>query len=224
MTKGKKLKEKKASIYERASHEWYVDTPSVSDALFRVESFPGSIHDPCAGMGNIVRMAIRHGYSARASDINPRPEHYRGLMSVLSPEPVDFLSKAAEKIQFASIVMNPPYGADGGEDRLEERFIDRALDLARFKVAAVVRLQWLVPRMEWLQQRSLIRVWLLAPRPSMLPGENIVAGEMPGGGGVDYAWVVFLKGAAVAATIGVARRETTFDKPDFWTWRLGKGG
>ena len=215
-------KAKEAHVFDRADHEWYVDTPSVSDALFRVENFPGAIFDPCAGMGNIVRSAVRHGYSARAYDVNPRPEHFKTLIGVLERSPVDFLSQQSVFIEYQSIVMNPPYGQMDGQDRRwEEAFIERAVDMARGKVAAVVRLQWLVPRMAWLKKLGLIRVWLITSRPSMLPGENIKAGERPGGGGVDYAWCVFIRGADVAPTIGAAERQVDLDDPKNWTWRLG---
>ena len=229
-----KAKAKEAHVFDRADYEWYVDTPSVSAALFSVESFDGAIIDPCAGMGNIPRMAIRAGYSARAYDINPRPKHYRGLVGVLDPKPQDFFS--LEDAVFDSIVFNPPYGYskkkivdgklvdDTTSPRFEEMAIERALTIARYKVAAVVRLQWLVPRMTWLKRLGLIRVWLISPRPSMLPGENILAGEMPGGGGVDYAWLVFIRGADISPTIGEAKRINALDSADNWSWRLGKNG
>jgi hypothetical protein len=35
------------------------------------------------------------------------------------------------------------------------------------------------------------RVWLLTPRPSMPPGHVIAAGETPGGGKMDFCWLVF---------------------------------
>lgn len=218
----KVLKAKDAAIYERADNNWYVDSPSVSEALFRVENFPGSIHDPCAGMGNILRMARRSGYAVRGYDINPRPQHFATL-PVLHPKPVDFLSTDPDKFVFDSIVMNPPYG-DGGNGalRLEEQFIERALHLARGKVAVVLRLTWMASRIEWLKANGCIRIHVIHSRPSMLPGENIVQGEMPTGGAVDYAWFVFLRGADISPTIGVAKRIPDFDKPEYWTWRRGR--
>lgn len=218
-------KAKKAKIYDRAAHEWYVDTPSVSDALFRVESFSGVIYDPCAGMGNILRSANFHGYAVRGSDLRPRPEHYKTLLHTLEKKPVDFITSKSIDLSECSVVMNPPYGKDDGADaRIEEQFICRALDLARYKVAAVVQLRWIVPRIELLRQMGCIRIWVVSPRPSMLPGENIVRGEMPGGGQVDYAWVVFIRGADIAPTIGVAKRNPEFDKASEWQWRLSSGG
>lgn len=217
-------KAKDAVVYDRAADNWYVDPPSVADALFRVERFQGSVTDPCAGMGNIVRMAARSGHRAQAFDATPRPQHFRTMPGVLFPKPVDFLSGAADQFIFENIVFNPPYG-EGSEGRagarLEELFIDRALHLARGKVAAVLRLGWIAPRVDWLRSRGCIRIWVLSPRPSMLPGEQIVGGDMPSGGAVDYAWFVFLRGADIAPTVGVASRVADLDKSSAWTWRRG---
>jgi hypothetical protein len=43
----------------------------------------------------------------------------------------------------------------------------------------------------WLQQTPLAVVWLLTPRPSMPPGYVILAGQKPGGGKVDFCWLVW---------------------------------
>lgn len=217
-----KAKPKDAKVYERADGNWYVDPPSVSEALFRAERFTGTVSDPCCGMGNILRMAARAGHRVAGYDATPRPEHFTTMPNVLWPAPVDFLSIAAERFTWENIVMNPPYGdGDKGEQRLEEQFIDRALHLARGKVAAVLRLAWIAPRIEWLKARGCIRIWAVHTRPSMLPGESLVGGEMPAGGAVDYAWFVFLRGADMAPTIDVAKRIADFDKPSAWTWRQG---
>jgi len=43
----------------------------------------------------------------------------------------------------------------------------------------------------WLVNSPLARVYLLTPRPSMPPGQVILAGEKPGGGTQDFVWLVF---------------------------------
>ena len=218
-----KSRPKDAKVFDRADDNWYVDPPSVADALFRVEKFSGKVSDPCCGMGNILRMASRAGHLVSGFDATPRPEHFITMPNVLWPIPVDFMSGDAERFQWENIVMNPPYGAAGpGEPRLEEQFIDRALQLARGKVAAVLRLAWIAPHVEWLKSRGCIRVWAIHTRPSMLPGTSLVAGETPGNGAVDYAWFVFLRSADMSPTIDVAKRITDLDKPSAWTWRQGK--
>lgn len=213
-------KEKNAHVFERADNEWYVDSPSCAAALFDTQPFDGAIYDPCAGMGNILRAASAAGYEVRGSDIAPRPAFYSDIPGVLIEEPRDFLRDNGEWEWVDNIVMNPPYGrSDDG--RIEERFIDRALDVSNGKVAALLRLQWIVAREDYLRERGWIRTWLLTPRPSMLPGENIMAGEMPRGGAVDYAWVVFLHGFDGMATVGHARRKNDLDSVESWFWRLG---
>lgn len=217
-----KSKPKDAKVYDRADGNWYVDPPSVAEALFRAEKFHGKVSDPCCGMGNILRMASRAGHHVAGFDATPRPEHFMTMPNVLWPAPIDFLSSDAYLFQWENIVMNPPYGdGDKGESRLEEQFIDRALDLARGKVAVILRLAWIAPRVEWLKSRGCIRVLAVHTRPSMLPGRNLVDGEMPAGGTVDYAWFVFLRGADMAPTLDVAKRIPDFDKPSAWTWRQG---
>src|SRR5215831_7367744 len=53
---------------------------------------------------------------------------------------------------------------------------------------------WLTRRLNaarWLAETPLARVYLLTPRPSMPPGQVILAGEKPGGGTQDFCWLVF---------------------------------
>ena len=46
----------------------------------------------------------------------------------------------------------------------------------------------------WLEKTPLARVWLMTPRPSMLPGSRVLAGEKAGGGKSDYCWIVMQHG------------------------------
>jgi hypothetical protein len=49
-------------------------------------------------------------------------------------------------------------------------------------------------RTQWLKTTPLKKVLVLAPRPSMPPGELILAGQKPGGGRIDYIWGVWERG------------------------------
>ena len=213
------IREKKAHAFDRADLEWYAEPPSVSDALFRVEKFDGEICDPCAGMGNIIHSAMNHGLPVMAMDLQPRHEFFKGTGRVC--EQSDFLSGDADLTFFENIVMNPPYGP-GEDGRLEEQFIAQAVRLAKGKVAALLRLNWFAARREFLVDKGLLRVLVLTPRPSILPGENIRAGEKPGGGTVEYAWFIFLRGYDGPASIGHAPRHPKLDMEANWTWRLNK--
>jgi len=132
-------------------------------------------------MGRIPAAARLHGYDALGSDLvdrgfpgfAERPFYERDFFTVSEP--------------FDNIVCNPPF------DSLQE-FALHALKLAAGKVAMI----WPVPRLNaaghWLRDTPLRRVWLMTPRPSMPPGQNILDGEKPGGGTVDFCWLVWEKG------------------------------
>jgi hypothetical protein len=82
-----------------------------------------------------------------------------------------------------NVVSNPPFD-------IFRPFAERALKLARFKVAMI----WLVrtlPAARWLQDTPLARILLLTPRPSMPPGHVIARGEKPGGGKQDFCWLIW---------------------------------
>jgi hypothetical protein len=91
-------------------------------------------------------------------------------------------------LSYPNIVSNPPY-------RKARQFIERALREAR-KSAFLVQYGFLfgAERSAWLRTTPLRRTWILVPRPSMPPGKLILAGMKPGGGRVDYAWLVFERG------------------------------
>lgn len=218
-----------AHKWDRAPGEWYSDGPSAADALFKVEKFQHDITDPCCGMGNIVRMAWKHGYESAGYDIEPRG-YVRGASAAcyISDRPMNFFDQSKYPVGLGDVVSNFPYARgpkleDGSAGpRVEELAIDRALDLAEGKVAFLGDIKWMVARMAWLRSRGLMRIWVLTPRLSILPGLSIQAGEIPGGGSKDYCWYVFRKGADVEPTIREAARDKSIDAPENWTWRLGE--
>ena len=59
----------------------------------------------------------------------------------------------------------------------------------------------------WLQALPLRRIWLLTPRPSMPPGSVILRGEKPGGGKMDFCWIVFEQGYEGRPEIGWLHRD-----------------
>ena len=82
-----------------------------------------------------------------------------------------------------NLVFNPPFD-------LAREFALQALLLARNKVAMIFPTARLNAA-SWLEGTPLVRVWLMTPRPSMLPGARVKAGEKPGGGKSDYVWLVW---------------------------------
>jgi hypothetical protein len=166
-----------AKIWEREANEHYVEPGWCSARLFQEEQFDGGIYDPCCGFGTIVIEALKAGKAAYGSDLVQR-----GWDSTRTPH--DFLSSADERHD--NIACNPPFNIAG-------RFAEHALKLARRKVALVFPTARLNAA-HWLQGTPLKTIWLMTPRPSMPPGHTILAGEKPGGGKMDFCWIVFEQG------------------------------
>ena len=179
------MKPRKAHIFEKERHGHYVEPAWVSERLFAVENFRGSVvYDPAVGWGTITRSAQAAGYDVLGSDIVDRGRHR--LRNFFKK---DFLRDkfAVEPMPpWFSVVSNPPY------DHMRE-FCERALEIGAAKVAMIC----LVRRLNaahWLARLPLQTVYLLSPRPSMPPGAWIAAGNKPGGGTQDFCWIIMRAG------------------------------
>jgi hypothetical protein len=185
------MKPKLSHIFERETHEHYVEPFWCSERLFQVEKFDGPVWDPCCGFGRIPDAARLAGYTPFYSDIKDRGYDPSGTCPwgdfFECTEPTD------------NIVSNPPF------DKFSE-FANHALKLATRKVAML----WIVPRLNaarWLQDTPLARVWLLTPRPSMPPGHVISAGGKATGGTQDFCWLVWDKSHSGQPEMRWLRRE-----------------
>jgi hypothetical protein len=157
-----------ASARPLAAHVWakekdgfYCEPPWCSERLFEVESFAGDIWDPACGIGRIADAASRAGHRPIiATDIVDRGyARFDGI--------VDFLSEELSPV--TNIVTNPPFQTCNA-------FVRRALEVATDKIAMI----WLARRLNaarWLRVTPLARIYFLTPRPSMPPGQVILAGE-----------------------------------------------
>jgi hypothetical protein len=166
-----------AHIWAKDELGFYCEPSWVDERLFDAETFVGTIWDPACGTGCIPRAARACGYHTIATDVVDRGYGH------LDDGAADFL---CSERRVANIVCNPPYS-------ICRPFALHALRLARCKVAMI----WLARRLNaarWLQSTPLARVYLLSPRPSMPPGHVILAGEKPGGGQQDFAWLVWQRG------------------------------
>jgi hypothetical protein len=170
-----------AHVWERDADDWYVEPEWCSRRLFEEEQFEGTIWDPACGCGTIPEAARRAGHTIHASDIADRG--YRDAYLL------DFLRSEA---RHASIVTNPPFNVAG-------QFVLHALGRAE-KVAIIFPVARLNAA-HWIKGTPLRRVWLLTPRPSMPPGRVIAAGEKPGGGKMDFCWLVWERGYAGSAEL-----------------------
>lgn len=104
-----------------------------------------------------------------------------------------------------NLVFNPPYRREKGADKdLAWLFVEKALRIARHKVAVLHRLAWgfegmgdrrRPSRSAWLETKPLARVWSFPWRVNIPPGRLLRAGKVKrGGGSMPYAWFVFEKG------------------------------
>jgi hypothetical protein len=147
-----------------AHNDLYVEPPWCSARLFAVETFPGTIWDPCAGTGTIPKMARAAGQPTRASDI---------------AEGHDFLTSSSLLVPPFSIVTNPPY-------RIAREIVERALELGASKIAFLFPVARVNAAWRWLESLPLARLYLLTPRPSVPPP----TAKVVGGGRVDFCWLV----------------------------------
>jgi hypothetical protein len=175
---------KLAHIWKRDENDWYVEPSRASEALFRVETFDGSVWDPACGKGNIVYSALAAGIQAYGTDIVNRhpidPPGYGGEL--------DFLEAAYARAD--NIVTNPPfYRAKGAE-----AFIRKALSLVGGKVAAFVDIRFIAGGE---RARGIFSefppesVWIIHPRVSCPPGAYLEAGGKAGNGSSDWCWLVW---------------------------------
>src|ERR1700722_6727275 len=101
---------------------YYHPTPSwVTEALLKVEKFPGKIWEPMCGQGHISEVLKAHGYDVFSSDI----DEDRGY-----GERLDFLDT---KIECDHVITNPVWLDT--EDIRWHFWVSQALYVAKKKVA-----------------------------------------------------------------------------------------
>lgn len=180
-----------AHIWEREANEHYVEPAWCSKRLFEEIEFKGAVYDPCCGFGTIVKSAKDSGLHAYGSDLVNR-----GWDSSRTPH--DFLT-TLDTERHDNIVCNPPFN-------IAANFARKALQHARRRVAMVFPTARLNAA-HWLKGTPLEAVWLMTPRPSMPPGHTITAGEKPGGGKMDFCWLVWNQEHAWPAELYWLRRD-----------------
>ena len=168
-----------AHTWQREANEHYVEPFWCSERLFAEEKFDGPIWDPCCGFGRIVDSARTAGLVAYGTDIVDRG--YRHLT-----QQEDFFKRNTAPLM-RNIVCNPPFN-------VAPLFALHALALDGIEKVAMIFPTARLNAAHWLQGTPLARVWLMTPRPSMPPGHTITAGEKPGGGKMDFCWLVWAKG------------------------------
>jgi hypothetical protein len=180
-------KDKKAKVWAKASHDWYVEPRFAVELLLEHERFPGGVYDPCCGQGTIVKACLDQGLPAVGSDLirrmYNRPSWFLGA--------ADFLARRWPLAIKPNIISNPPFYRAKGV----EVFIRRALAIPNIqKVAVYCDIRFLTSegRANGLFQKfTPARVWIISPRPSCPPGEYLAQGNEAGGGQADWCWLVF---------------------------------
>jgi hypothetical protein len=163
-----------AHNFARAAEDFYSEPICVSQALFAVEQFHDEILDPCCGLGTIVTAAREAGHVAEGADIVDR--------GFPGTKVQDFFRRRSSA---PNIVTNPPYA-------LAKQIVEHALHTDVEKIAILFPIARVCAvKADWIYNAPLRRVWAIGPRPSIPPGQNILAGHKAQGGRVDFCWLVF---------------------------------
>ena len=166
----------------------FYPTPTwVTEALLAVESFQGRILEPACGDGAVSKVLKSAGYAVESSDLYDRGFGVAGR---------DFLLPVCGGYIWPidNIVTNPPYG-------VAEKFVLRALEITRHKVAFFLRLAFLesITRHKSIfSQTPPARVWVFSERVTMYPSGKQTAG----GGTTAYAWFVWDRQADSGTQLG----------------------
>ena len=165
--------------HRRHREDWYTEPSWTVDLLLDAEPFAGFTWDPACGSGTIPKVCEARGLWTRGTDIAERPygtQH--DFLGTLAPLPWGNVD---------NIICNPPYG-------VAEAFIRRALTIATAKVAMLVQ-----SKFPYSQRRHALftqwppaRMYFLSTRPSMPPGDKLIAGTVEAKGGkLDYMWLIW---------------------------------
>jgi hypothetical protein len=160
--------------------DFYATPPEAVHALLEVESFSGTIWEPCCGDGAIVKVLCDAGHRVYATDL---VDH--GCPD--SESRVDFLLEQRPSVHIGGIISNPPYS-------LASQFVSHALDLAIPKVAMLLRLAFLEGsgRSSILDTGLLARIYVFRNR---LPRMHRHGWDGPqASSSIAFAWMIWESG------------------------------
>jgi hypothetical protein len=177
----------RASGYDRAQDDWYLEPAWTVEAIASAEGLDSTVTcwDPACGGGNIPRVLRARGVECFASDIVDR-----GF-----GQQTDFFKWDGEGNTMAEVIIsNPPY-------RIMEEWVRHALTLASDRVIILGRLALLEGqgRRAFWGATPLARVWVSSRRMAMPPGGTDVKAT---GGTIAYAWFVWQHGFNGKAELG----------------------
>ena len=166
---------------DRQKDDFYATPLEATEALLSVESFKGSIFEPCCGQGHISKALIKHGYDVESSDLVDRGY---GISRR------DFLFEREKR---DNIITNPPYA------KMALLMAEHAQKIAKYKTALLLKLTFLegVARLEFFKKHPPARVWVFSKRLSLMKD-----GQAHKGGMMCLAWFVWETGSTKAPQIG----------------------
>lgn len=159
----------------RDPDDYYATDPSAFDILDANECFVQDIWEPACGGGHLSKRMESLGYTVKSTDLFDRGYGTPGI---------DFL-ECTESFQ-GNIITNPPY-------KYAEAFCRKAIQLADYKVAMFLRLQFLEgkARKKLFTEHPPAVVYVSSSRIQVAKNadfERMIAG---GGSAVAYAWFVW---------------------------------
>jgi hypothetical protein len=182
--------------FPRHPDEWYVEERWCAERFLAIVRLEGALLDPSCGMGTIVHAARRAGLSARGSDLRPRwrtaPGYVPSFERLFAQADVlngHWPPRRGIWTRPQIVMGNPPF-------RRVLPFYEAAMARAEERVVFLLPMTWLcgAQTSAWLETTPLACVYPLGPRPSMPPGEYLLAGKKPEGGRKDFAWYEWRKG------------------------------
>ena len=176
------------SGYPPEPYDWFIEDGWCWDLLFEQERFRGEIVDPCCGEGTVIARAMAAGYDSSGADLHDR----RPFVADFRFRQLDFFGPRWDAPRCVdNVCFNPPYSYEKG---MGARCIERALHVARRKVAALVPTKFLASqeRYSLFTGTPLKHVYWFSSRPSVPPGSLLRSGAVKRGGGkVDYCCMVW---------------------------------
>lgn len=166
----------------RHNMDWYIEPRWAVDLFLDREEIPGPAWDPACGSGTIPKACRERFIETGASDAADRG--FGLVHDFLGMEPMP-----RWRLPIASIITNPPY-------KLAQQFVEKALTIATRKVAVLVqsKFPYSQGRHALFTRNPCSAIYFLSDRPSMPPGEMLLAGDVKAEGGkMDYCWIVFDK-------------------------------
>ena len=166
---------------DRQKDDYYSTPPHATEALLDVESFDGSIYEPCCGEGHIAKVLEEKGHDVESADLIDR-----GYGNVNQ----DFLFEQEKR---DNIITNPPF-----KNALD--FAKHSIWIADKKVALLLKIAFLegAERKKFFEIYPPVRVWVFSKRLTLQKnGDATIKGGM-----ICMAWFIWEKGYQGKPQIG----------------------